>query len=43
MARNKGGLETLRGSLIGVPGLDSNENLEKVCCKLNEMVGKFKV
>jgi ABC-type nitrate/sulfonate/bicarbonate transport system substrate-binding protein len=28
MARTEGGLETVRGHLIGVPGLDSNENLE---------------
>jgi ABC-type nitrate/sulfonate/bicarbonate transport system substrate-binding protein len=34
VARNKGGLETLRGSLIGVPGLDSNENL-----KLRQVLG----
>lgn len=34
VARNKGGLETLRGSLIGVPGLDSNENL-----KLSQVLG----
>ncbi|MBW2492570.1 MAG: ABC transporter substrate-binding protein [Deltaproteobacteria bacterium] len=27
VARKKGGLETIRGSLIGVPGHDSNENL----------------
>jgi len=34
MARTKGGLETVRGSLIGVPGLDSNENL-----KLSQVLG----
>jgi ABC-type nitrate/sulfonate/bicarbonate transport system substrate-binding protein len=27
LAKNKGGFETLRGKLIGVPGLDSGENL----------------
>ncbi|OEU70278.1 MAG: hypothetical protein BA864_14850 [Desulfuromonadales bacterium C00003093] len=27
VARTKGGLETVKGKLIGVPGLDSNENL----------------
>jgi len=34
VARNKGGLETVRGHLIGVPGLDSNENL-----KLGQILG----
>lgn len=34
VARKKGGLETVRGHLIGVPGLDSNENL-----KLGQVLG----
>jgi ABC-type nitrate/sulfonate/bicarbonate transport system substrate-binding protein len=36
LARTKGGLETVRGHLIGVPGLDSNENL-----KLSQVLGNM--
>jgi len=34
VARNKGDLESVRGNLIGVPGLDSDENL-----KLSQVLG----